>query len=837
MSDETVTDVEPLRTDARPGATETRARDVPMTGVWFWCLRSLRIRLRAYAAVAVLLALLGGLTLASFAGARRTASAYPRFREAGRALDVQVNAGDFEAENPAVAGRMPGVTGTATYFAFLAAPVDDEGRPDLDFGGEAAGSLDGLYFTRDRFVVTSGRLPDPSRPHEVAVNEHAARAQGIRPGQRFRIGVFDPDFEEAVYSDSPPPPVDRMEVTVVGVGLFPDEVVQDDTDRLPRVLFTPAFTAREREYGTYAWTGVEVQGGDAGVDRFKRDYLAALPPGAPASFRERSDVTARTQEAVRPLAVALGVFGGLAALATLLLVGQALVRLIRADGEDLVVLRALGAGPRLVSLVSLPGAAVALAAGITGALAVAVALSPFAPIGPLRRVEPDRGIALDWTVLAVGAVSFGLVLGAVCLVAAVRQAPHRRQARARLGVARRSRLAGAFSGAGLPLPAVAGIRMALESGAGRTAVPTRAALGGAVVAVMALVAALVFGTSLRALVDRPPLYGWDWDLTILDEAGYGDIDVARAGEVLDADAGVAAWSGVYFQSVDLDGVGVPVIGTVAGAPVSPPLLEGRELRAPGEIVLGRSTLEALGKDVGDTVVLAPGELDQPLRVVGVAVFPTVGPVLGAYTSLGDGALLTYEQIPGWDEISSGPKALFVRFDDEADDDTTSTRLAETLAGVGVFPGSAQPLPVQRPAEIVNYESMGTAPALLAGVLVLAAVVSLGLALASGVGRRRRDLSLLKALGFTRRQVSATVVWQASLIVAIGLVAGVPLGVALGRWLWILFAERLPVVAQPSIPALLLAGLGVALVVLGNVVSAVPARLAGRTPVATILRSE
>jgi hypothetical protein len=832
-----VRDGEPPGAGSRGGAAETRARDITVSAAWFWCRRSLRLRLRAYAAVAVLLALLGGLTLASFAGARRTASAYPRFREAGRALDVQVNAGDFEAEHPDAAKRIPGVTGTATYFGFLAAPVDDQGRPNVDFPGEAAGSFDGLYFTRDRFVVTSGRLPDPSRPHEVAVNEHAARAQGIRPGQRFRIGVFDPAFEEAVYSDSPPQPVDQVEVTVVGVGLFPDEVVQDDTDRFPRVLFTPAFTARQRQYVTYAWTGVEVEGGDAGVDRFKRAYLAALPPGAPASFRERADVTARTQEAVRPLAIALGVFGGLAALATLLLVGQALVRVVRADGDDLFVLRAIGAGPRLVSLVSLPGAAVALAAGVVGAVVVGVALSPFAPIGPLRRVEPDRGIALDWTVLGVGAAFFGLALGAVCLVAAVRQAPHRRQARTRLGVARRSRLAGAFAGAGLPLPAVAGIRMALESGAGRTAVPTRAAIGGAVVAVVALVAALVFGTSLRALVDRPPLYGWDWDLTVLDESGYGDIDVAKAGEVLDADAGVAAWSGVYFQSVDLDGLDVPVIGTVAGPPVAPPLLEGREIRSPGEVVLGRSTLETLGKEVGDTVVLAPGERDQPLRVVGVAVFPTIGPVLGSYTSLGDGALLTYDQIPGWDEISSGPKALFVRFDDDADHDATRTRLQDTLAGVGVFPGSAQPLPVQRPAEIVNYESMGTAPALLAGVLVLAAVVSLGLALASGVGRRRRDLSLLKALGFSRRQVSATVVWQASLIVATGLVVGVPLGIALGRWLWILFAERLPVVAQPSIPVLLLAGVGGALLILGNVVSAVPARVAGSTPVATILRSE
>ena len=126
-----------------------------MSPVWYWFTRSLRARARAYVGVALLLALLGGLTLASFAGARRTASAYPRFREAGRALDVQVNSGSFEAQHPEVARQMPGVTETASYAAFLAGEVNPDGTPNLDSPiAEVAGSIDGLYFTRDRFAVT-----------------------------------------------------------------------------------------------------------------------------------------------------------------------------------------------------------------------------------------------------------------------------------------------------------------------------------------------------------------------------------------------------------------------------------------------------------------------------------------------------------------------------------------------------------------------------------------------------------------------------------------------------------------------------------------------------------
>jgi hypothetical protein len=668
----------------------------------------------------------------------------------------------------------------------------------------------------------------------VAVNEHLARSGNMRIGQRFEFGVFAPADEEMVYSDMPPPPVDRVTVTVVGVGLFPDEVVQDDTDRLGRVLFTPAFTEREREHATYAWTGVRLAGGSAGVERFKRDYLAVLPEGVPASFRETATVTARTQQAVRPLAVALGVFGALAAMATLVLVGQALVRLLRAAGDDLSSLRAIGAGPRFTSAVGLPGTAVSIVAGIAGALGVAAALSPLTPIGPVRRVEADPGVSFDWSVLVLGTVGLAVVLGVIALVASVRQAPHRREARIR--TARRSSIVGAVSAAGLPLPAVAGIRLALEPGAGRTAVPVRAAMGGAVVAVVALVASLVFGSSLRSLVDEPGLYGWDWDLTVLDESGYGSIDTAKAHDLLDRDPEIAAWSAIFFQSLDLDGRAVPAIGIEPGAAVIPPMLAGRPVRSRDEVVLGTRTLAGLGKRIGDRVTLGEGDAQQ-LTIVGTAVFPTVGPVLGAYTSLGEGALLAYDRIPDWDAISPGPKALFIRFAAGADPVAVTERVSPDIAEIGVFPRSAAPLPVQRPAEIVNFSSMGITPALLSGILVLAALVSLGLTLASGVSRRRRDLAILKSLGFTDRQVSASVVWQSSIIVTIGLVTGVPLGVALGRWLWILFAERLPVVSQPVVPAVLLGALVAGVVVMATVAAATPARLAGRTPVAAILRSE
>src|SRR5207302_7006238 len=101
---------------------------------------------------------------------------------------------------------------------------------------------------------------------------------------------------------------------------------------------------------------------------------------------------------------------------------------------------------------------------------------------------------------------------------------------------RPSAVAGAFARAGLAPTAVAGARMALEPGRGRTATPVRSALVGAAISITALVASMTFGASLRHLVDTPRLYGVGWQY----EAGnpYGPAGPTRA--VLERDPHVGS---------------------------------------------------------------------------------------------------------------------------------------------------------------------------------------------------------------------------------------------------------------------------------------------------------
>src|SRR5207247_8372552 len=72
-----------------------------------------------------------------------------------------------------------------------------------------------------------------------------------------------------------------------------------------------------------------------------------------------------------------------------------------------------------------------------------------------------------------------------------------------------SRLASALGLAG-SVPGSLGVRMAFEPGHGRSAVPVRGALVGTTVAVAAVVAAMVFGTSFLGLVGTPHRYGQNW---------------------------------------------------------------------------------------------------------------------------------------------------------------------------------------------------------------------------------------------------------------------------------------------------------------------------------------
>ncbi len=554
-------------------------------------------------------------------------------------------------------------------------------------------------------------------------------------------------------------------------------------------------------------------------------------------------MTATAERAIRPEAIAIGAFGGIAGLAALLIALQVIGRQFRLAAEERSTLRALGAGPAMTVEDGLIGILGAVVVGSILAVGVAVALSPLAPFGPVRPVYPTPGVAFDWTVLGFGSLALVLVLGGLSVAMAYRAAPHR-TAREQVVPDRGSVAAGAATAGGLPVSAVAGIRFALEPGRGRNTVPVRSAILGAVLAVIVVTGAFTFGSSLDTLVSRPALYGWNWNYMLVSGfSGDEDLPQHETTALLAHDHFVAGNAGVYFNSLQINGQTVPVLGTTPGAAVQPPLLSGHDVDGSSQVVLGASTIAALDKHVGDTVEVSNG-VTAPVRlvIVGTATMPAIG-TQKQHLEMGIGAVLSYRLIPATarnlqQDPIPGPNAFLIRFRPGVDPVQALRSLQQINRTLGKSPdGNGGVVGVLRPAEIANYRSIGTVPALLGGALSLGAVVALGLTLIASVRRRRRDLALLKTLGFTQRQLAATVAWQSTVAVVIGAVIGVPLGIVLGRTLWNLFARDIHAVPAPSVPTLSIVLIGIGALVLANVVAAVPGRLAARTPTALALRAE
>lgn len=814
--------------------------------------RCLARRRSGLVALLLVVALGGGLAMGALAGARRTASSFTTFLHGTRSSDMSLGTAIVGAGIAASSGydagfirtlsRLPHVVRTRSYSGLDAFQLARDGTPRTDVNDNIVGSVDGEYFDQDRVTVIRGRMADPARRDEVMMSAGAAREFGLRVGDRAPW-AFYPASNSA---SAPSAPVMRIELRLVGIVVFNDSVVQDAVDRAgapESVVLTPALTHPLVSCcSNYTFTYLTLDHGSRSAPAVESEIARVFPPGLPLDLHTTSTVVAKAQRAIQPEAIALGVFGGIAGLACLLFAGQVVARRLRDEADDASVLRALGAGPVLVEADGLLGVVLAVGAGAVLAAGVCVALSPLFPFGPARPVYPSGGVDADWTILAAGMATLLVVLWGTAVLLAVRGAPHRRAARRGGAGARRRQLSEALAGLGAPAPAVTGVRFALPRDADAGA--ARATVLGSVIAVTVVVATVVFGMSLNSLVSHPSLFGWAWDDELSGGGGVGVVPEQQANAMLGHDRAVSSWSGYSFATARIGGSVVPALAGRPGATVGPPLLSGHGLDGPDQVVLGTSTLAELHAHLGSTVVASIGGAPAVrLRVVGTATMPTIG-VTGIdadHLSMARGAWVDTSLVPAsvrnsFGNSPDGPNVMFVRFRPGVDHGAASASLA-AIARTLTLPTNygVTVVPVQLPAEILNYRTMGATPAYLGIALAAGTIVTLGTTLLSSVRRRRQDLAVLRTLGFSGGQLAACVAWQSTVTVGIGLVLGVPAGAAAGRLLWDRFAHEIGAVPAPLVALWMLTVVVCGAVLLANVVAALPGRLAARTPPVALLR--
>jgi len=96
---------------------------------------------------------------------------------------------------------------------------------------------------------------------------------------------------------------------------------------------------------------------------------------------------------------------------------------------------------------------------------------------------------------------------------------------------------------------------------------------------------------------------------------------------------------------------------------------------------------------------------------------------------------------------------------------------------------------------------------------------------------------LRALGLTPGQVRVTIAWQATTLASVGLLLGIPLGIALARTVWRVVAERTPVQYVPPVAVLVLLLVAPVAVIVANMLAAYPSHRAVRQHIGAVLRTE
>jgi ABC-type antimicrobial peptide transport system permease subunit len=110
----------------------------------------------------------------------------------------------------------------------------------------------------------------------------------------------------------------------------------------------------------------------------------------------------------------------------------------------------------------------------------------------------------------------------------------------------------------------------------------------------------------------------------------------------------------------------------------------------------------------------------------------------------------------------------------------------------------------RPLDVSSLDRVRGMPFLLAGLLGTMALASVAVTLTTATRRRRRDLAVLRAIGLARSQLRRLVAGEASTFVVVTLIAGIPLGVVLGRQAWTLAADGIGSELAPTVPLLTIA---------------------------------
>ncbi|MDQ4071064.1 MAG: ABC transporter permease, partial [Actinomycetota bacterium] len=659
--------------------------------------------------------------MAAAAGARRTESAYPRFLEAQRAVDIAVI-----DRNPLTAAtkldaveKLPEVAEFERFDLFLGAIRTDRGLAVPILDSPPAATADGrLGSALHKPKILRGRRPSPERVDEVSVGFLTAERFGLDVGSELilRLALRTLDqllaFQQVVQGsrdawDFAAGPT--VALRVVGIEAMPGGFPPLAPGQGPPLFLTPAFHQSYSE-GTLTAAGTAIILKDESTLGGFRDAAERIMGPGGATFLTKPEHASKIQRATHLQVVGLSLMAGLTGFAALVILSQAFARQVFAESADYPTLAAIGMTRRQLWGLGVARAALLCGPAALCAIAVAVLLSPATPIGLARIAEPDPGFRVDVPVVAIGVP---VLIVAILLTTSLPAWLAAKTTRATSSGSARTPLQPLTAlGSMLMLlrpPAVvlAGIRMALQPrGRDRDAVPVRSTITCASAGVAALAAAVLFGTSLQHLVRTPELYGQRWDTRIGSRA-IRDIsdDVVP---LLHGNPAISEISEGTITEANIGGqvVGVLAVDSLQGQPFAV-AIEGRAPHSADEILLGSRTFRQVKARIGDRIDVRMGDSSRSMAIVGRGVHPDVGDS-GRF---GEGVAMTFQGLKALNP-GAARNVFLVRFSPRVDRDQTYGELQETFSRIGMARGGP-------PTELAGFGRSEDLPFLLA---VLVAVV-------------------------------------------------------------------------------------------------------------------
>ncbi|HEX5291486.1 MAG TPA: FtsX-like permease family protein [Streptosporangiaceae bacterium] len=801
-----------------------------------WLRLDSRRRWRSLLVLALLVALATATVLAAAAGARRANSAVERLWTGTLPATVTVlpNQPGFDWGKVRALPEVAAVSEFPVTFGFALPCCPDAGTSFPPIGDEYGRTIERPY-------MLAGRMFDPARADEVIVTPQFEAVYHKRVGDTLTLLLASVKQANEQYDGTTGPPRGpAVKARITGIGRSPWlSIGSDGPGQKGGVQASPALYAHYQAniFGTngqnYVNALIRLKGGPAAIPAFRADLARVTGRSDIDVWNNRENFGDAVERIIRYEAACLFAFALAALVAALFLVGQSVARYTSATVADLQVLQAVGMTPRQAVASAAAAPLLAAAAGSTLGVVAAIVASRWMPIGFASYLEPHPGISADWLILGPGWILAPLLVaaGSAAAAALALTARHRR------AVPRRSRVAAAAAAAGLGVPVVVGARFALEPGRGRAAVPVRPALLGAVAGILGVLAAFTFSAGVSDAAANPARFGQTFQLEAffgLNGQDFGPVDqvlraVAADPDVTgvdDARIGGAQSGQVSVESFTDDPVGgkrVPVV-----------LTGGRMPAAADQIVLAPTTASDMHAGIGSVVKLTGSTVPRTMTVTGIGFVPE-----GPHNEYDQGAWLTPA---GFDRLFLGAHYAFkfhvgtVTLRPGADIEAAAHRL--TAKAAAIKGGQAFPFQPGLPlSQVQAVKDVAALPLALSAFLAVLAVGAVGHALSIAVRRRSHELAVLRALGLTRWQSRLVVVTQASLLAAIGIIFGIPLGLALGRVLWHAAADMTPLAYEPPLAALALLLIVPVALLAANLLAAWPARRAARLHAAQILRTE